>query len=336
VAETGAGDVEYRQRTKNGDYRWLSNHMALIRDAAGRPLYRIGTIRDITDRKRDEEALREKDYLLTESQRLAKVGSLKLDCSTGDVTYSDEMLRILGLSPGSNVRELQGIIRPEDRQRKEDAIKDAIDHNKPYSCEYRIVLPDGTLRHIKAVGDATRDCRGNPLTFTATIQDITEHKRIEDALRESEFHLARAQQIAHMGSWTWDVVNDQMYWSDEIYRLIGLAPGEFSPGINDFIAFVHPEDRDGVTAAVLETLVHGFYDIDFRIVRKGGEERYIHSEGTVTYALAGDPVTMEGIVQDITSAAGRGSRPGIETSPSLITYAPSASSNSISRLCFTR
>ncbi len=180
------------------------------------------------------------------------------------------------------------------------AIKDSIDHNKPYSCETGLSFRMGTLRHIKAVGDATRDCRGNPLTFTATIQDITEHKRIEDALRESEFHLARAQQIAHVGIWTWDVVNDQMYWSDEIYRLIGLAPGEFSPGINDFIAFVI-QKMHGVMLPCWRPRPW-FYDIDFSLVEKW--RRTLYFTVKVPYLCpAGDPVTM-GHRQDINERSG--------------------------------
>ena len=97
-------------------------------------------------------------------------------------------------------------------------------------------------------------------------------KTREATLRESEFHLARSQQLAHLGSWSWDIVDDRLYWADKTYRLFGLKPGEFVPHHEDFLSFVHPEDRDRVEKAVQAGLLHGLYNPEFRIIRRGGEE----------------------------------------------------------------
>ncbi len=124
--------------------------------------------------------------------------------------------------------------------------------------------------------------------------------RSAQALRGSEFHLARAQQIAHAGSWSWDIVQDRLYWSDETYRLFGLQPGEFVPRHRDFLDFVHPEDRAHVEQSVQEAFAHDRFSIEYRVVRKGGEQRYVHSEGYPAFSPEGRPMKMEGIVQDIT------------------------------------
>jgi PAS domain S-box-containing protein len=131
-------------------------------------------------------------------------------------------------------------------------------------------------------------------------QDITERKLVEQKLCESEFHLARSQQIARLGSWSWDIANDSIYWSDEIYRLFGLQPGEFVPRYEDLLRFVHPEDRDRVDKAVWDALVHGHFHPEYRIIQKAGEERYLHSDGEITFDKNGEPVKLEGYVQDIT------------------------------------
>ncbi|MDQ5987562.1 MAG: Adaptive-response sensory-kinase SasA [Syntrophus sp. SKADARSKE-3] len=130
--------------------------------------------------------------------------------------------------------------------------------------------------------------------------DIIERAKAEEALRQSEFHMARVQEIAHLGSWAWDIEENHLYWSDETYRMFGLKPKEFAPRNEDFLGCVHPEDRPRVELAVQETLAHEPYNLEFRIIRKDGEERYVHSEGQITFDKNDNPVKMEGTVQDIT------------------------------------
>jgi PAS domain S-box-containing protein len=121
------------------------------------------------------------------------------------------------------------------------------------------------------------------------------------ALRESEFHLAQAQQIAHLGSWSWDLAEGRLYWSDETYRLYGLQPGEAEPRHEDFLSFVHPEDRPRVQQGVQEALARGgAYQLDFRIVQRGGRERYVHCETQIILDQEGHPVKAEGALQDVT------------------------------------
>ncbi len=143
------------------------------------------------------------------------------------------------------------------------------------------------------------------LVFIITFAALAYHagrraSRSASALRESETHLARAQQMAHLGSWYWDIAEDRLYWSDEIYRLFGLQPGEFVPRHKDFLGFIHPQDRQRVEQAVQDALMHEPYNLDFCIVQKGGKERYVHSEGETTFDKDDNPVKMEGTVQDIT------------------------------------
>jgi PAS domain S-box-containing protein len=131
-------------------------------------------------------------------------------------------------------------------------------------------------------------------------EEITERKRAEAARREAEGHLARAQEIAHVGSWAWDIPGDLLIWSDETYRILALQPGEIAtPRFEDFLAFVHPDDRERLTTGVQDALVKGDSDVEFRFLRKGGGEGYAHSQAAVTFK-DGAPVRMEGTVHDIT------------------------------------
>jgi len=123
----------------------------------------------------------------------------------------------------------------------------------------------------------------------------------EGKLRVSEERLAEAQRITHLGSWVWDIEEDREIWSDEIYRIFGLAPQEFSATYEAFLESVHPDDREFVKSSV-SAAIHNkeLYSIDHRIIRPDGNIRYVHEEGEVTYDQEGKPIQMMGTVQDIT------------------------------------
>ena len=142
---------------------------------------------------------------------------------------------------------------------------------------------------------------GRPYAVCGFLTDITERKKTELALKESEERLERAQQITHMGSWDWDVVNDRLWWSDEIYRIFGLEQSQFSATYEAFLKFVHPVDREFVEHSVQQAFYNGKpYSIDHRIVLPGGEERIVHETADLVLGADGKPVRMIGTVQDIT------------------------------------
>jgi PAS domain S-box-containing protein len=126
-------------------------------------------------------------------------------------------------------------------------------------------------------------------------------KESEQKLRESEARLAEAQRISHSGSWVWDVVENREIWSDEIYRIFGLAPQEFSATYEAFLDSVYEEDRERVRKSVDDALSNKApYSIDHRIIRPDGAIRHVHEEGEVTFDEEGKAVRMMGTVQDIT------------------------------------
>ena len=123
------------------------------------------------------------------------------------------------------------------------------------------------------------------------------------ALRQSEERLKRAQEIAHLGSWELDLVNNSLYWSDEAYRIFGLKPQEFGATYEAFLEAVHPEDREAVDAAYSGSLRDGkdIYEIEHRIVRKStGEIRYVHEKCEHFRDVAGRVILSVGMVHDVT------------------------------------
>jgi PAS domain S-box-containing protein len=129
-------------------------------------------------------------------------------------------------------------------------------------------------------------------------------ERALETLRASQAGLAEAQRIAHLGSWDWNIAEGSLFWSDEIYRIFGIEPREFGATYEAFLAFIHPDDREGVEKAVsLALRGEKPYSLRHRIVRPGGEERVVHERGEVSFDGSGKPARMLGTVQDVTVQA---------------------------------
>lgn len=122
-----------------------------------------------------------------------------------------------------------------------------------------------------------------------------------EALAQSKERLSNAQRIAHIGNWDWDIVKNELVWSDEIYRVFGIPKTEFGATYEAFLGSVHPEDRDLVIAAVNDALSLGSpYSIDHRIALPTGEIRIVHEQAEIIHDAGGKPLMMSGTVQDIT------------------------------------
>ena len=119
-------------------------------------------------------------------------------------------------------------------------------------------------------------------------------------LKENELRLAEAQMIAHVGNWDWNLVTNDMYWSDEMHRIFGLDSQKFSATYDNFLSCIHPDDRDYVDNATKEALKGKTYALDYKIVSASREERIIHSEREVTFEKEDTPIQMKATVQDIT------------------------------------
>ena len=147
------------------------------------------------------------------------------------------------------------------------------------------------------------DDRGDLSGVIAGIVDLTARERVEEELRESERRLNTAQEIAHLGSWELDLVNNQLTWSDEVYRIFGLQPQEFGATYEAFLDAVHPDDRAAVDDAYSNSLRQGKdeYEIEHRVVRKSnGEVRFVHEKCKHTRDESGRVILSVGMVHDIT------------------------------------
>jgi len=189
-------EVEFRMRSKSGQWKWILIHGKVFeRDESGAPLRMLGTQKDISDaywqamqRKLAEERLKHSEANLATAQKIAHIGNWEFDIVTGEITWSEEKFHILGLDPTQpepNYTELIEKIHPDDQEPFQQATSQALALGTSYELDYRIVRPDGQVRYIEGRGEAVVNEQGQVIRLFGTALDITERKRVEEALHKS-------------------------------------------------------------------------------------------------------------------------------------------------------
>jgi len=277
-------DSEHRVIRPSGEIRVVHSLGDLKKDSSGRPYQMFGTTQDITDRKRAEEALRrmshsvqESNARLEEAQRIAHVGHWEWKIETGRLTWSDETYRIYGMAPQErpiDIAILREMIHPEDRESMFRKAEESLLSGVRADAEHRIVRPSGEVRTVHSRADAKRDASGRPYQMFGTVQDITERKRAEEALQQTQIYLREGQRLARMGSWAFNDAG--LYWSDELYQIFGLDPEKGAPEIGQYLTLIHPQDQASM-AETIKTMFqeHCGCDVTKRIVRPDGQVRYV-------------------------------------------------------------
>jgi PAS domain S-box-containing protein len=186
---------EFRVIWPDETVHWLAARGSIYRTSEGKTPRMLGIVMDVTEKKNAEEALRSSQQKLEEAQRIAHVGYWERDLNTDVITWSDETYRIYGRPLQESIlslSELQKWIHPEDREIMVRAVDKALNGERRYDVEYRVIRPNGEVRFVHSSGDVIKDELGRPRRMFGTVQDITDRKRAEEALGASE-RLARGQ-----------------------------------------------------------------------------------------------------------------------------------------------
>jgi PAS domain S-box-containing protein len=249
-----------------------------------------------------EKKLQQSEAHLSEAQRLSHTGSFGWRVSTGDMIWSDETFRIFqydrAVKPG--VEQVLQRVHPEDAPLVRQTIERAAQDGKDFDHEYRLVMPDGSIKYVHVVAHAFGNESGS-IEFVGAVMDVTESKGVEEKLRQNEAYLQESQRLGHMGSWAYNVSSGALFASPELLRIFGRDRDQEKPTAQMFRGSTHPEDQDYVeemlNKAMRERTDFGF---EQRIVLPDGSIKHVYSMAHRVFDDSDTLVEYIGTVMDVT------------------------------------
>ena len=256
--------------------------------------------RDTTAHRDAEQALRRSEAMLARVQEVANLGSWELDFASGEAFWSEHRYRMFGVQPGEFRPTFEGflaLVHPEDRARVKTQVEKAV-KGEPYRIEYRVILPDSSIRHIHAQSDVYFDADGMPVRLVGTSLDITERRRVEEALRESEEQLRRIIESTREGVWLIDRDAVTVYVNPQMAKMLGYSPEEMLGSA--IYNYIFEEDQPICQQIFGELRQTGGQQIEFRYRRKDGSAIWALVNTNAVYDREGQTASFLGMFADIT------------------------------------
>lgn len=264
----------------------------------------LGISTDITARKEAEGKLLETAQRLQLALSTAELGVFEYDVKSDRLTWDDRMLEIYGIDRASFVprsNQWMDLLHPEDRAVAISASEAAVNEEKMYTLEFRILRPDGEARNIYSTGIYLRDAQGAPVRLIGLNRDVTEQKRAEAALRESERRFARTLAALNDGLWEWNIVEGTGFFSPSYYAMLGYERNEFPATYAVWRDLIHPEDVARVERELALHEAQGIsFDLDLRMKTKSAGWLWVRIRGNaVEWDSAGRGTRSIGTLSDI-------------------------------------
>ncbi|HEY1291022.1 MAG TPA: PAS domain S-box protein [Burkholderiales bacterium] len=294
-------DFEGRMLRRNGQVISVRHTLARLADADGRLRCMLAMVEDITDRRFAYDALRESEARLQAFTNHSPA-LMCLKDAEGRYRFANErFLQRFGLRRDQVVgRKDVEVFAPAQAAAAAAHDAEVLARGAPVQYEQASQHVDGERFSVVSKFPVF-DAAGAVVGVGAVATDITERRIAEQALREQRTLLAEAQKLAGLGCWEWDPVSGRVNWSDEMYSIYGVHPGEFRPSFESYLERIHPEDRARAAATVALALMDNrAFSMDERIVRPDGLVRQLRSHGEVVRDESGRPLKMVGACIDVT------------------------------------
>ena len=296
-------DEEYRIARPDGSIRWIHDRAFGLRDSSGQLYCLAGIAEDITERKQAEVALRESELHLRLALNAAQLGTWDWNLETNVVTWSERTEEIFGYAPGTFPGTYEGFIdrvHPEDRSRVAQECARSVSDLIPCSFEYRLLLPDGTVRWVAEKGEFLFDEAGQPRSLGGVMMDITERKIAEEALRSSEEQFRRVFDEAPIGM-ALTGSDGRFFKANRVFQeMLGYSESELMPFTCANIT--HPEDLKQ-EIPYIQQVKRGEIDrfqLETRFFKKNQEIVWVNLTLMMLRGKAGEILYTLGMIEDIT------------------------------------
>jgi PAS domain S-box-containing protein len=296
-------DTKKRIVRPNGEVRYIRCVGVPFVEHQSRKQF-VGSAIDVTDQELLTQELRRREAYLAEAQRLSHTGSWAWNLRAGSLFWSEEIYRIYGFTPqevGPTWEQFLERVHPDDRAQIEQRAtiettrKEWIDSHG----DFRIVLPDGAVKHLHSVAHPARDASGEITEIIGTVMDVTEHELLTQELRRREAYLAEAQRLSHTGSFGWRPDSGEIVWSDETYRIFEYDRS-VKPTIDSLERRIHPEDRSDFKEVIGRAFAGApEFEHAYRLLLPDGRVKHVHALAHVLRDASGSREFV-GAVTDIT------------------------------------
>jgi len=287
--------------TKAGSF-WFGWSAKCVPAAAkgGNDIVVVG--RDITAEKKAYEELRDSEARHRQFIETQPVGMFRTDFE-GDgrfVMANTVLANMLGFPSVADLMATPAASIYRDPDQRRQVLNRLVKEGRISGIDVEAKGRDGLIGTGKVAMQLVKDKRGNPVHIDGTVIDITEQNRAEIALQASELLHRKAQRVAKLGHWEYDLESDHLTWSDEMFRIFELDKNQFDGSFATFLDRVHPDDSKSVEADISEVVDHGSdINIVHRIVLPDESIKYVHAMGQAEYNDNGKPVRMMGTIQDV-------------------------------------
>ena len=306
VRSGGPFTLEYRMVRDDGREIWVRDSATTVRDDRGQPEYVLGFFFDITQRKEAELRLQELErrYRSLVEQLPAVTYMDTADEEMSSIYVSPQVEKVLGLSADAFVSDdaWGSHLHPEDREQALREIREAIRRGDPFSLEYRMVRPDGSIVWIRDQGTVVKDEAEQPSYVQGLYEDITEQKRLESELRsEAVKFKSLAERIPAVVYIEGEGGSDDapFYISPQYEELFGYTPEERQANPTLWRELLHPEDRARAVEAARLSYEAGGFSEDYRMVARDGRIVWVHDETVLIRDEEGTPLFWQGVMYDI-------------------------------------
>src|SRR5260221_10161591 len=264
--------------------------------------YLLGGIGLAGNARKQAQALRRSEACLAEAQRLSRTGGFSWSVPSGEILWSEETFRIFEYDPTTKptVERVLRRVHPEDAARVKGVLERASQDGGDFDFEHRLLMPDGSVKHLHVAAHGMSDESGN-LEFVGAAMDVTAAKETEQRLKCSEAYLHEAQRLAHMGSSVRNASSGDFIASPEFQRIFGFDPDKEKPTFEMFRDRIHPDDILGVVGIVNKARSEKRdYEADFRIILPNGSIRHCHSVAYPVFDSSGEVAEYFTTILDVT------------------------------------